>query len=106
MVQSVIFYLQSHYNEPLTLDSISEMAGYEKTYFCQLFKAVTDATFHQYLTDLRLKKALPLIRDTALPISSIAQSVGISGGKTFSRLIKQKFGSSAREIRNKDQNTQ
>lgn len=101
VVQSVIFYLQSHYNEPVTLDKISVMAGYEKTYFCRLFKDVTGSTFYQYLTDLRLQKAIPLVRDTALPISSIARSVGIPNGKTFSRLIKQKFGISAKEIRNK-----
>ena len=103
VVQSIIFYLQSHYNEPITLDSISLMAGYEKTYFCQLFKDVTGSTFHGYLTELRLEKALPLIRETALPIASIAQSVGITNIKTFSRLIKQKFGLSAKEIRNKFQ---
>ena len=103
VIQSIIFYMQSHYNEQITLDKASVMAGYEKTYFCQLFKEVTGSTFHQYLIGIRLKKALPLLRDTALPIASIAQSVGISSVKTFSRLLKQNFGLSAKEIRNTDQ---
>ena len=103
VIQSIIFFLQSHYNEQITLDKAAIMAGYEKTYFCQLFKEITGSTFHQYLTKLRLEKALPLLRDTALPISSIAMSVGIPSSKTFSRLIKQNFGLSAKEIRSKDQ---
>ena len=106
VIQSVVFYLQSHYNEPITLERASDMAGYEKTYFCRLFNDITGSTFHRYLTGLRLEKALPLLRDTALPIASIAQSVGIQSVKTFSRLIKQKFGLSAGEIRNKVQSTQ
>ena len=105
VIQSTIFYLQSHYNEPITLERASVIAGYEKTYFCRLFNDITGSTFHRYLTELRLEKALPLLRDTALPIASIAQSVGIPSIKTFSRLIKQKFGLSAGEIRNKYQST-
>lgn len=103
VVQSIIFYLQSHYNEPVTLEKAAETAGYEKTHFCQLFKNITGETFHQYLVRLRLEKAMPLLRDTALSISSIAQSVGIPNDKTFSRLVKQKFGASPKEIRDRAQ---
>lgn len=103
VVQSIIFYLQSHYNEPITLEKAAETAGYEKTHFCQLFKDITGSTFHQYLIKLRLEKAMPLLRDTALSISSIAQSVGIPNDKTFSRLVKQNFGLSPKEIRDSAQ---
>ena len=103
VVQSIIFYLQSHYNEPVTLDKAAETAGYEKTHFCRLFKEITGLTFHQYLIKLRLEKAMPLLRDTALPVSSIARSVGIPNDKTFSRLVKQNFGQSPKEIRDKAQ---
>ena len=103
VIQSIIFYLQSHYNEPVTLDKAAETAGYEKTHFCQLFKEITGSTFHQYLIRLRLEKAMPLLRDTTLPISSIAQSVGIPNDKTFSRLVKHNFGMSPKEIRDRAQ---
>lgn len=101
-VQSIIFYLQSHYHEQITLDQAAVMAGYEKTYFCQLFKEVTGTTFHQYITGRRLEESIHLLRDTSLPISSIAQSVGIPNNKTFSRLIKQQYGVSPKEIREKN----
>ena len=103
VVQSIIFYLQSHYNEPITLDRAAVFAGYEKTHFCQLFKEITGLTFHQYLVKMRLEKALPLLSDTALSISSIARSVGIPNEKTFSRLVKQNFGASPKEIRDRAQ---
>ena len=108
VIQSIIFYLQSHYNEPITLDRAAVIAGYEKTHFCQLFKEITGSTFHQYLIRVRLEKAIPLLRETTLPISSIAQSVGIPNDKTFSRLVKQNYCSSPKEIRDKAQksNTQ
>ena len=100
-LQSIVFYLKSHYNEQITLEKAATMAGYEKTHFCQLFKEVIGTTFHQYLTQLRLEEALPLLRDTALPIASIAKSVGINNIKTFSRLTRQYYGLSPKEIRDK-----
>lgn len=98
-LQSVVFYLKHHYNEPITLEEAAVMAGYEKTHFCQLFKKAIGKSFHQYLTQLRLEEALPLLRDTALPIASIAKSVGINNIKTFSRLTRQYYGMSPGEVR-------
>ncbi len=98
-IQSVVFYIQSHYHEPITLEKAADMAGYEKTHFCQLFKEFTGTTFHQYLTSRRLKEAIPLLRETALPIASIAQSVGIPNNKTFARLIRAEYGMSPKGIR-------
>ena len=100
-LQSIIFYLKCHYNEQITLEKAATMAGYEKTHFCQLFKEVIGKTFHQYLTQIRLEEALPLLRDTTLPITSIAKSVGINNIKTFSRLTRQYYGLSPKELREK-----
>lgn len=104
-VQSMIFYIHTHYNKPLTLEAAATMAGYEKTHFCQLFRQITGTTFHQYVTKRRLEEALPLLRDTALSITSIAQSVGITNSKTFSRLIRQQYGMSPKELRAEAQKT-
>ncbi len=98
-IQSVVFYINSHYQEPITLGKAADMAGYEKTHFCQLFKEFTGSTFYQYLTNRRLEAALPLLRETAFPISSIAQSVGIPNNKTFARLIREQYGISPKGIR-------
>lgn len=98
IVQTVIFYIRDHYSEPITLEKAAAMAGYEKTHFCQLFKEIVGVTFHQYITERRLEAALPLLRDTALPIVSIARSVGIPNTKTFSRLIRARYGLSPKEI--------
>lgn len=105
-VQSIIFYIHNHYNEPITLTSAALMAGYEKTHFCQLFKEITGMTFHQYITKRRLEEALPLLRDTSLPIASIAQSVGIANSKTFSRLIRRQYAMTPKELRAKSQSNE
>lgn len=98
-VQSIVFYIHNHYNKPISLASAALMAGYEKTHFCQLFKEITGMTFHQYITKKRMEEAIPLLRDTSLPITSIAQSVGIANSKTFSRLIRQQYGMTPKELR-------
>ena len=104
IINTVIYYFHEHYNEPFTLFSAAVMAGYEKTNFCHLFKDITGVSFHKYICSFRLEKALPLLKNTELPIALIAQSVGIPSVKSFSRLIKAKYGASPKEIRDNSQN--
>ncbi len=99
IVQTVIFYIRDHYSEPITLAKAADMAGYEKTHFCRLFKEIVGVTFHQYITRRRMEAAIELLRDTELSVTSIAQSVGIPSVKTFSRLMNAHCGLPPKEIR-------
>ena len=99
IIQSLIFYIRDHYQDPLTLEKAASITGYEKTRFCQLFRESTGLTFHKFLTKCRLEAALPLLQNTSLPIASIGKYVGIPQSKTFSRLIHQQYGASPIQIR-------
>lgn len=98
-VQSVLMYVEQAYPEQITLEHAAGIAGYEKTRFCQLFKQAVGISFHKYLNDRRLRAAELLLKGTNLPISQIAQTVGIFQPKTFSRLIRESYGITPSELR-------
>ena len=50
-------YINQHYAENLTLDGISAQLGFDKSYFCRIFKLATGATFTEYLNFVRVCKA-------------------------------------------------
>ena len=99
-IQKIISDIHAHVERQYTVEQAASEAGYEKTRFCQLFKQTVGVSFHRYLNDYRMQSALPLLRDTALPIASIAESVGIQEGKTFARLFREKYGITPSEYRN------
>ena len=55
--------------------------------------------YSKYLLTLRMEIAGHMLRDTALPVSSIATAVGISHAKNFSRTFRKHYGMSAVEYR-------
>lgn len=99
-IQKILSEIHAHIERPYTVEQAAAEAGYEKTRFCQLFRQTVGVSFHRYLNDYRMQAALPLLRDTALPIASIAESVGIQEGKTFARLFREKYGITPSEYRN------
>ncbi len=99
MVEAAILYINEHYAEPISLDEICRISMVSKTYFCYLFKLLTHKTFVEYLTSLRLNRAMELLRQTSLSIIDISQTVGFRDSTHFSRTFKQAKGISPREYR-------
>jgi AraC-like DNA-binding protein len=94
-------YINQHYNEELSLDTIADIAGFSKYHFTRLFKEFTNMTFHQYLTKQRLQKSEILLMDTNLSVMEVALSSGFNSISTFNRSFKQSKGCSANEFRKK-----
>ena len=98
-MQGVLTYVENNYPAELTVAKASELAGYEKTRFCQLFKQATGLSFHKYLTLRRVRAARQLLVSTSLPIGEVGRTVGIREPKTFSRVIRETEGLTPGELR-------
>ncbi len=85
-------YVKEHYSESLDIAFAAELTGYENTRFCQLFKQAMGISFHRYLNEYRIKEAKHLLSETALPVATVGEKVGIRESKTFTRLFKSLCG--------------
>lgn len=85
-------FIQAHFAEPISLESISQQAGFNPTYFSLLFKRETGVNFLEYLTDVRVKEAKRLLSDPSKTVADIAFEVGYSDEKHFSRLFTRITG--------------
>ena len=86
-----IDYLQAHYKERLTLESVAKHFNYSKIYFCALFKDLVGATFLDVLNNIRMEKAVELLRDghDKISIEKICEECGFSSISTFYRLYRK-----------------
>lgn len=86
-----------------TLDELAREVGLSRAGFAQKFKAALGATPLQYLTTVRIQKAMDLLANTTDKIQSVANAVGYSDAFSFSKVFKKVAGIPPREFRLRDQ---
>lgn len=85
-------YIHRHYDEPLRLPTLAEMAGLSVYQFDQRIRALFHVTAGQYLVKVRIDAACKRLTATVEPIAQIALSCGYSDQSAFSRQFKQAVG--------------
>ena len=88
-MQNVMGYTMNHYQENITLDTISDVASMTKNAFCKYFKKRTNKTYVQFLNELRIENACKLLMNRKeLPVSDIAYQCGFGNVSNFNRQFK------------------
>ncbi|MBP1996103.1 AraC family transcriptional regulator [Paenibacillus eucommiae] len=89
LVSQAIRYIEQHYQESMSLDSIAEQLNYSPRHLSMRFKAQTGASPIDYLIQIRLSRAEELLLRTDAALRDIAAEVGYSDVYYFSRLFKK-----------------
>ena len=92
IVQAKLF-IDNNYSEKIDLDNISDEAYFSKFHFIRLFKTIYGKTPHQYLTSVRIAKAIQLLRSDK-SVSEVCFLVGFESLTSFSGLFKRSVGMS------------
>ena len=99
-MQTALHYILAHYNEPITLQSVSKILNLSPNYFCRLFTTQMKTSFHEYLIDVRIQKAKNLlIFYPKKSITQIALEVGYESYSGFYRCFADNVGLSPKEFR-------
>ena len=81
-------YVNDHCTEDLTLEDISEKAGFSKYHFSRLFKDYTNTSFHKYLNTQRIALSESLLLDPEITITEVAVRCGFNSISAFMRMFK------------------
>lgn len=92
-------FTNANYGEKIELKTLADLAGVSRFHFTRAFKVSFGVPPYKYLTNLRLRKAADLLRQTNDPITDIALAVGFSCSSEFARTFKQVIGAAPREFR-------
>lgn len=84
-------YIESCYNEKITLSELAKAACLSEHYMLREFKKFFKITPHQYLTNVRLSNAVTLLSENNNSVSEISEAVGFEYLSSFSQLFKQSY---------------
>jgi PAS domain S-box-containing protein len=100
-LSAAVDHIHHHFEEPLRLPVLAEMAGLSVYQFDQRIRSLFHVTAGQYLVKVRIDAACKRLTGTREPIAQIALVCGYSDQSAFSRQFKQVVGISPMAYRKK-----
>jgi AraC family transcriptional regulator len=88
----VLDWMNDEYHCALTLTQASERAGVHPVHIARSFRRKLGCTFREYLTLIRVRKAIDLLKRSRRGITEIALSCGFSDHAHLTRTLKRATG--------------
>lgn len=82
-------YIDDHYHDKITLDSLSETCNLSKYYLSHKFMELYGKSPMAYLNEVRIAAATDLLKTTSYSIDEIALATGFSSNSYFSQTFQK-----------------
>ena len=99
-LQKVKNYVESNYEQQISLSKAARIAGLERKYFSAYFRKKTGVCFKDWVTEVRINRAKLMMGIQSHSITEIAYAVGFGDLRTFERAFKRSTGMTPREFKN------
>ena len=87
-----LWYIESHFGEPFTLDDVAHVSGLSRFHLARTFAAMVGQPVLAYARGRRLSEAARLLADGAPDILQVALAVGYGSHEAFTRAFREQFG--------------
>ncbi|MCM3781700.1 AraC family transcriptional regulator [Neobacillus mesonae] len=99
IMQKILSYIDIHFMEPITLDSLSKDLGISKFLISRIFSEQFHVSFRDYINGHRAAFAHMLLLSTTHPVTDIAFDSGFNSLRSFYRVFKKEYGVTPNEFR-------
>ena len=99
MIRKVCEFTLEHSDERLTLTRIAGNCFVNKTYLSHSFKLETGISFVEYVTQVKIKRAMKYFRESDLRVFEVASLLGFSDTGYFSKKFKKVRGITPNEYK-------
>ncbi len=82
-------YVEQNYSVPISLKEAAGIAALDSYYFSSYFRAKVGITFTEWLRQVRIRKAMKLMKASDFSITEVAYEVGFGDLRTFERAFKK-----------------
>lgn len=103
---TVIRYVQDHYSEPITNKELADLVQLSEDRFNHLFKECMGVSPLQYINEIRLNKAMHLLKTGEYSSSEVAELAGFSDYNYFGRIFRRTYGCTPSQMKQLQGNRQ
>ena len=89
IIKTSIVYIESNYQNQITLDLICTQVSLSKYYFCRIFKEIIGISPIEYLNIIRIDKAYEILQSGKYNVSETAELCGFNNINYFSKVFKR-----------------
>ena len=97
-IYPAILYLENHYTENITVNTLAAMCNMSEGNFRRYFKKYSDMSPITYRNYLRIKRSFELLKSGEFNVSEAASMVNIDDICYFHKLFKRVYGVSPKKI--------
>lgn len=98
-LSQIIAYIDQHYCEDLTLESLAATFLIHKVYLAKVFKAETNLSVGEYIRNKRLERAQAMLAREDVRVGEVVDKLGFHNAQTFYNLFKRCVGMSPSEYK-------
>lgn len=88
----VCSYTIANYSQHITLEKIAAISNLTATSFCRYFKLMTNKTYYDFLTEIRINQACYFLIEDKMSIEQVADKCGFYNISNFYRQFKKVIG--------------
>ena len=93
-------YIETHYGQQITLDSLARLSGLSPKYFCRFFRTIVHRSPIDYVNYYRVECASHFLSTTDMTVAEIAQHCGYNDSSFFIKQFKKDKGTTPKQYRN------
>ena len=93
----ILLYISQNFREELSLSSIAAAMGYNPSYLSRAFKNSFQIGLNRYITMVRLREAIQLMKDGSKSVLACALESGFRSSRTFYRAFYEAFHCTPKE---------
>lgn len=98
LLKKAIGYIRMNSHLDININSVASQIGISDRYLRNLFSQYLNLSPLDYLNQIRINKAVELLRNTEMSVKEVCFQCGFQSPQYFSRIFKQQIGISPREM--------
>ncbi|TGE32963.1 PocR ligand-binding domain-containing protein [Desulfosporosinus sp. Sb-LF] len=85
-------FIIENYHKPLTIKATADYLFISPSHLSRLFRLELDCTFNDYLTRVRVEKAVELLKKPEFSVERVSQAVGFKSQSYFAEIFRKYIG--------------